>query len=57
MSFATVHPLNLLFSREAIVSQLNAARAKILFARPRTRRADCSRRSRASSAWFQRSSA
>ena len=34
MSFATVHPLNLLFSREAIVAQLKAARAKILFAPP-----------------------
>src|SRR6516164_1989477 len=34
LSFATVHPLNLLFSREAIVSQLNAARAKILCAPP-----------------------
>ena len=34
MSFATVHPLNLLFSREAIAAQLAAARAKILFAPP-----------------------
>ncbi len=34
MSFATVHPLNLLFSREAIAAQLAAARAKILFTPP-----------------------
>jgi fatty-acyl-CoA synthase len=34
MSFATVHPLNLLFSREAIAAQLADARAKILFTPP-----------------------
>jgi fatty-acyl-CoA synthase len=34
MSFATVHPLNLLFSREAIVAQLAAAKTKILFTPP-----------------------
>ncbi len=34
MSFATVHPLNLLFRRAAIVAQLNSARAKVLFAPP-----------------------
>jgi fatty-acyl-CoA synthase len=34
MSFATVHPLNLLFSRDAIAAQLAAARAKILFTPP-----------------------
>jgi fatty-acyl-CoA synthase len=34
MSFATVHPLNLLFSREAIAAQLAAAKAKILFTPP-----------------------
>jgi fatty-acyl-CoA synthase len=34
MSFATVHPLNLLFSRDAIEAQLAAARTKILFTPP-----------------------
>ena len=34
MSFACVHPLNLLFSREAIAAQLAAVRAKILFTPP-----------------------
>ena len=34
MSFAVVHPLNLLFRREAIVTQLNSARAKIMLAPP-----------------------
>ena len=34
MSFATVHPLNLLFSREAIAAQLAAARTKVLFTPP-----------------------
>ena len=34
MSAATVHPLNLLFSREAIAAQINAVKAKILFTPP-----------------------
>jgi acyl-CoA synthetase (AMP-forming)/AMP-acid ligase II len=34
MSFAIVHPLNLLFSGEAIAAQLAAVRAKILFTPP-----------------------
>ena len=34
MSFATVHPLNLLFSRDAIAAQLAAAGTKILFTPP-----------------------
>ena len=34
MSSATVQPLNLLFSREAIASQINAVQAKILFTPP-----------------------
>src|SRR5580704_1595578 len=34
MSFATVHPLNLLFSQEAIAAQLAAAKTKILFTPP-----------------------
>jgi fatty-acyl-CoA synthase len=34
MSSATVQPLNLLFSREAIISQVNAVQAKILFTAP-----------------------
>jgi fatty-acyl-CoA synthase len=34
MSFASVHPLNLLFSRDAIAAQLLAVRAKILFTPP-----------------------
>jgi fatty-acyl-CoA synthase len=34
MSSATLQPLNLLFSREAIVAQLNAVKAKLLFTPP-----------------------
>jgi fatty-acyl-CoA synthase len=34
MGAATVHPLNLLFSREAIAAQVNAVKAKVLFAPP-----------------------
>ena len=34
MSSATLQPLNLLFTREAIVAQLNAVKAKILFTPP-----------------------
>ena len=34
MSSAVVQPLNLLFTREAIAAQLNAAKAKIVFAPP-----------------------
>jgi fatty-acyl-CoA synthase len=34
MSFARVHPLNLLFSRDAVAAQLAAVRSKILFTPP-----------------------
>ena len=34
MSSASIQPLNLLFTREAIAAQLNAAKAKILFTPP-----------------------
>ena len=34
MSFARVHPLNLLFSRDAVAAQLSAVRSKILFTPP-----------------------
>jgi fatty-acyl-CoA synthase len=34
MSAATVQPLNLLFTREAVAAQVNAVKAKILFAPP-----------------------
>lgn len=34
MSAATVQPLNLLFTREAILAQINAVKARILFTPP-----------------------
>ena len=56
MSFATVHPLNLLFSREAIAAQLPRPGRKSCSPRRRARPADCSRRSRASLKPSRRSS-